>query len=51
GDKGQAYISGLPVKGSLLIRWGNNTINSCKANYNLASSNKSNIINQSLTCR
>ncbi|HBM2987490.1 TPA: fimbrial biogenesis outer membrane usher protein [Klebsiella aerogenes] len=51
GDKGQAYISGLSMTGTLLIRWGNNAIQSCNADYSLENSNKTNIISLSLTCR
>ncbi|WP_430673388.1 fimbria/pilus outer membrane usher protein [Klebsiella aerogenes] len=50
GDKGQTYISGLAMNGTLLIQWGNNSTQSCKADYNLSKSNKNNIINLSLTC-
>lgn len=50
GDKGQAYISGLATNGTLIIRWGNDTIQSCQASYNLKDGIKSNIISLSLTC-
>ncbi|MRS90025.1 fimbrial biogenesis usher protein [Enterobacteriaceae bacterium RIT714] len=35
GDDGQIYLSGLPLKGELLIQWGNNSSAQCRASYRL----------------
>lgn len=52
GDKGQLYITGLSPNGTLRARWGNNTNNSCLANYNLTNTTSgNNIFTQLLTCQ
>lgn len=35
GDEGQIYLSGLPLKGKLLIQWGNGKGSQCFAPYSL----------------
>jgi outer membrane usher protein len=35
GDDGQIYLSGLPLKGNLLIQWGDGKGSQCRANYSL----------------
>lgn len=35
GDDGQAYLSGLPLTGELLVQWGNGASSQCRASYNL----------------
>ncbi|MDI3359827.1 fimbrial biogenesis usher protein [Lelliottia sp. V89_10] len=35
GDDGQAYLSGLPLRGELLVQWGNGANAQCRASYNL----------------
>ncbi|AJZ91235.1 Outer membrane usher protein fimD [Beauveria bassiana D1-5] len=35
GDDGQIYLSGLPLKGKLLIQWGDGKGSQCRANYSL----------------
>lgn len=35
GDEGQIYLSGLPLKGKLLIQWGNGNGSQCFAPYSL----------------
>ncbi|WP_139540854.1 fimbria/pilus outer membrane usher protein [Klebsiella spallanzanii] len=40
GDSGQAYLTGLPAKGRLFVKWGDAQNTQCYANYDL-SSNKS----------
>lgn len=40
GDAGQVYLTGLPAKGLLLVKWGDENSSQCRFNYDL-SSNKS----------
>ena len=40
GDSGQAYLTGLPEKGRLFVKWGDALTRQCYVNYDL-SSNKS----------
>lgn len=40
GDAGQVYLTGLPVKGRLLVKWGDDNNSRCHFNYDL-SGNKS----------
>jgi len=35
GDGGQVYLSGLPEKGTLFARWGNQSDQQCRASFNL----------------
>ncbi|HEY3986832.1 fimbrial biogenesis usher protein [Cedecea sp.] len=35
GDDGQIYLSGLPLKGKLLIQWGDGKGSQCRASYSL----------------
>jgi outer membrane usher protein len=35
GDDGQAYLSGLPLRGELLVQWGNGANAQCRASYDL----------------
>lgn len=35
GDDGQTYLSGLPLKGNLLIQWGDEKRSQCRAPYSL----------------
>jgi outer membrane usher protein len=35
GDDGQIYLSGLPLKGKLLIQWGDGQGSQCRASYSL----------------
>jgi len=35
GDAGQVYLSGLPEKGTLFARWGHQSDQQCRANFNL----------------
>lgn len=35
GDDGQAYLSGLPLTGELLVQWGNGANAQCRASYDL----------------
>ena len=52
GDKGQAYLTGLPSEGVLRVRWGDSSTQACQTTFRLADiSTKKNIINQSLVCR
>ena len=40
GDSGQAYLTGLPAKGRLFVKWGDSQNSQCNVNYDL-SANKS----------
>ncbi len=52
GDKGQAYITGLPPKGILHVKWGDNQTQACQASYRLTDINsKQGIFSQPLVCR
>ena len=35
GEDGQAYLSGLPLQGELLVQWGDGTQSRCLARYSL----------------
>ncbi|NIF47408.1 fimbrial biogenesis outer membrane usher protein [Enterobacter sp. Ap-1006] len=35
GDAGQVYMSGLPEQGSLLLKWGQQATQQCRASFNL----------------
>ncbi len=35
GDEGQIYLSGLPLKGELLVQWGDDAASRCVARYSL----------------
>ncbi|WP_449549614.1 FimD/PapC C-terminal domain-containing protein [Lelliottia nimipressuralis] len=38
GEAGEAYLSGLPAKGSLLAQWGKGVGESCTVNYQIPDS-------------
>ena len=38
GDGGLVYLSGLPVTGNLVVKWGSGTRQACRANYQLPKS-------------
>lgn len=38
GDAGQVYLSGLPEKGQLTAKWGNNAASQCRAMFSLVNS-------------
>ncbi|MBA7931401.1 fimbrial biogenesis outer membrane usher protein [Klebsiella sp. RHBSTW-00215] len=38
GDAGQVYLTGLPVKGILLVKWGDKNNAQCRFNYDLSGS-------------
>lgn len=40
-DQGQVYLSGLPEEGNLMVKWGDDSNQKCKANYALRSDKKS----------
>lgn len=46
GDDGQVYLSGLPLKGKLTVRWGNGDARQCVASYVLPEDAASNAINK-----
>ncbi len=51
GDKGQAYITGLKMKGIINVRWGTDHTQKCLAKYSLDDIHlNNNIGNQSLIC-
>ncbi|MGK4432039.1 FimD/PapC C-terminal domain-containing protein, partial [Yersinia enterocolitica] len=35
GDNGQVYLSGLPEKGQLKVKWGSSAEQQCRAIFNL----------------
>lgn len=46
GDDGQVYLSGLPLKGKLTVRWGDGAARQCVATYTLPDDAASNAINK-----
>ncbi len=52
GDKGQVYVTGLPPKGTLNAKWGDNSAQKCRANYSIASTQtQQSVLSQALTCQ
>ncbi len=52
GDGGQAYITGMPERGELMVKWGNAANQTCRVTFNLAENNPtSGIITTRATCR
>jgi len=45
GDKGQVYLSGLPAKGSLKVKWGNSANQLCNVTYTFPDGSESKAIN------
>ncbi|WP_223271340.1 fimbrial biogenesis usher protein [Buttiauxella sp. B2] len=46
GDDGQVYLSGLPLKGKLAVRWGEGDARQCVVNYRLPDDAASKAINK-----
>lgn len=52
GDSGQVYLSGMPQKGSLLLKWGNASKEQCNVSYRLpAEPPASGVIELNATCQ
>lgn len=51
GEDGQVYLSGLPLKGNLLVKWGEGKNSQCSAPYSLSQDNlKQAVVVASATC-
>ncbi|MHA0949041.1 fimbria/pilus outer membrane usher protein [Enterobacter ludwigii] len=51
GDGGQVYLSGLPVKGKLKAKWGEQADQTCRAEYTIQEKNKKQpIVTQEINC-
>ncbi|MBW4237657.1 fimbrial biogenesis outer membrane usher protein [Enterobacter roggenkampii] len=51
GDSGQVYLTGMPRKGSLLLKWGNASKEQCNVSYRLpAETPASGVIELNATC-
>lgn len=35
GDEGQAYLTGLPSKGELIVKWGESSVQQCRVSFDL----------------
>lgn len=52
GDSGQVYLTGMPQKGSLLLKWGNASKEQCSVSYRLPEETPaSGVIELNATCR
>lgn len=52
GDSGQVYLTGMPQKGSLLLKWGNASKEQCNVSYRLpAEPPASGVIELNATCQ
>lgn len=52
GDSGQVYLTGMPQKGSLLLKWGNASKEQCSVSYRLPEETPaSGVIELNATCQ
>ncbi|MEQ5091663.1 fimbrial biogenesis usher protein [Providencia rettgeri] len=51
-DNGQVYLTGLPLEGTLIAKWGNDTRSQCKVQYKLSPDSQKKTLNTLIsTCR